>query len=106
MASTGDAFLIATFAQAILYGLYLVTFVQCLRWLLYEDEAWKLRTCKTVNRVMLIIATLLLSFQSVDTMVTIKISLTQLGSGNRTGLGDELGIMNVRVCQKRKSWVH
>ena len=98
MVSAGsDAFIISTFAQAILYGLYLVTFAQCLRWLLCEDGGWKLRTRKNVNHVMLVIAILLLVFTSVDTMVALKISLTQRGSGDENGLGEELGIVNVRV---------
>ena len=94
---TGDAFLIPMLAQAILYGLYIVTFAQCLRWLLCEDGGWRVRTRKDVNQVMLVIATLLLVFTSVDTMVAIKISLTQLGSGDGNGLDEELGVVNVRV---------
>jgi len=96
MIPTNDAFLVTTLAQAVLYGLYLATFALCLRWLLYDDGGWKLRTRKNVNHVMLIIATLIFTFTSVDTMVALKISLTQL-SGNGNGLGDELGVVNTAL---------
>ncbi|PFH50978.1 hypothetical protein AMATHDRAFT_85447 [Amanita thiersii Skay4041] len=33
----------ALFVQAILYGLYLATFVHSLRWLLFKDEGWTLK---------------------------------------------------------------
>jgi len=97
MIPTSDAFLVTTLAQAVLYGLYLATFAQCLRWLLYDDGGWVLRTSKNVNHVMLITAILIFAFTSVDTMVALRISLTQLGSGNGNGLGDELGVVNTAL---------
>ena len=106
MVTTRVAFLIATLLQAILYGFYLETFVQCLRWLLCEDQGWKLRPRGKVNRAMLIIAVLILILASADTMVALKISLSHLGSRSGKGLVvgvTKLGIVNVRIPRKRGS---
>ena len=34
---------IPLFVQAILYGLYLATFIHCLRWVLFDDECLNIR---------------------------------------------------------------
>ncbi|KIL61444.1 hypothetical protein M378DRAFT_855503 [Amanita muscaria Koide BX008] len=57
-----------SFMAAILFGLYLASFAHCVRWLLFEDEGWKVR--KKVNRV-LATTTLLVFFLS-----TVSISTT------------------------------
>jgi hypothetical protein len=113
MIPTRVAFFVATLVQAILYGFYLDTFAQCLRWLLCEDQGWKLRPRGKMNRAMLTITVLILALTSADTLVALKISLTQLGSSsssnadattNGNGLvGGKLGIVNVRIllCRKR-----
>ena len=48
---------ISTFVQVVLHGLYLGSFVHCLRWLIYDDEGWRLRV--NINRSMLAITLLL-----------------------------------------------
>ena len=47
----GTVELFALFTQAALYGLYLATLIDCLRWLVYTDEGWKQRD--RTNKLML-----------------------------------------------------
>ena len=77
----GSETVIAVVVQAALHGLYFGTLVHCLRWLMYEDEGWKMRG--KINRSMLAV-TVLLSL----------IYTTKLGTSFRSALasvsGDEL----------------
>ncbi|KIL58258.1 hypothetical protein M378DRAFT_86759 [Amanita muscaria Koide BX008] len=51
------------FVTAILFGLYLAGFIQCVRWLLFEDEGWRAR--KKVNRTSVITTLLIFFFATV-----------------------------------------
>ncbi|KAF9004290.1 hypothetical protein BDQ17DRAFT_1424729 [Cyathus striatus] len=50
---------IALFLSCILFGLYLATFLHALRWLLYADSGWKLRSRKATNWIMVLATTAL-----------------------------------------------
>ncbi|KAM6499902.1 hypothetical protein JOM56_005410 [Amanita muscaria] len=39
----GQSYLVAVFTQALLYGIYIATLIQCFRWLIFSDEGWKPR---------------------------------------------------------------
>ncbi|KIJ41913.1 hypothetical protein M422DRAFT_780142 [Sphaerobolus stellatus SS14] len=58
MTLSPDKVLAEAWVDALFLGIYLTTFVRCLRWLVWADEGWKLR--KKINWTMLII-TLLIS---------------------------------------------
>ena len=53
MLSWGEQYLRGMFIQAMMYGVYLATFAHCLRWLIYQDEGWKLRPREGLNWPML-----------------------------------------------------
>ena len=60
-----------TFVQTLLYGTYVTTFAHCLRWLLLDDEGWKLR--RRTNWSMLIISILLFLFSTADLALTLQL---------------------------------
>ena len=62
--------LYGTVVQALMYGIYLTTFAHCLRWLLIDDEGWKLR--RGINWHMLITSILLFLLSTTDLTLTIK----------------------------------
>ncbi|KAF5316814.1 hypothetical protein D9619_006884 [Psilocybe cf. subviscida] len=44
-----DQIVAVAFLVALFYGLYLATFLHCMRWLLFTDEGWELRGRKSVQ---------------------------------------------------------
>ena len=62
--------LYGTFVQAIMYGMYATTFVHCLRWLLFDDEGWKLR--QRINWSLLVASILLFLLSTTDLALTLK----------------------------------
>lgn len=49
------------FAGALSFGLYASTLLICLRWLLFVDEGWKLRTTRNINWPIVIVTLLILA---------------------------------------------
>ncbi|KAM6492253.1 hypothetical protein JOM56_011977 [Amanita muscaria] len=43
MLTLGQRLIVTAIAEALLYGIYVATFIRCLRWLIFTDEGWKLR---------------------------------------------------------------
>ncbi|KAM6499143.1 hypothetical protein JOM56_004651 [Amanita muscaria] len=70
------AFLVAAIVQAFLYGLYLVSLAHALRWLLYEEEGWSLRSRSKVNWPLSIITIILFVFSTMDVAFIISRLLT------------------------------
>ncbi|KAF8629822.1 hypothetical protein AX15_003267 [Amanita polypyramis BW_CC] len=71
MLSNAEAVIIANNSRAFQFGVYFVTFVLCLRWLLYTDEGWSLRrnikwleVTATVMIFVLSVANIALSLES------------------------------------------
>ena len=64
-----QSFLCATFVQALLYGIYFTTLAHSLRWLLLDDEGWKVR--RRINWFMLIISILLFLLSTTDLVLTL-----------------------------------
>lgn len=64
-------FIIGLFTQAVLYGLFLASFVHCLRWLLYADDGWRLKT--NINWPMLTVTVLVFLFSTVDLALSVPI---------------------------------
>ncbi|KIL58937.1 hypothetical protein M378DRAFT_15195 [Amanita muscaria Koide BX008] len=50
MLTHSQSFFVEVFIQALLYGIYLATLIQCFRWLIFTDEGWKPR--EKINSVM------------------------------------------------------
>ncbi|PFH50980.1 hypothetical protein AMATHDRAFT_40507 [Amanita thiersii Skay4041] len=69
MISIAEVAVIATFVQAILYGLYISTLIYCLRWLLFTDEGWKLR--KRPQSVMLGVTVVLFILSTSDLVLSL-----------------------------------
>ncbi|KAM6499930.1 hypothetical protein JOM56_005438 [Amanita muscaria] len=55
-------------SQALLYGIYLGTFIQCLRCLIFTDEGWKLR--EKINSYTLALATIFIFLTSTTNLGT------------------------------------
>ena len=60
------------FILCVLYGIYVATLVSCLRWLLYEDEGWKLRkkVVRPILAVTLLVFACLTAYLSISFQVT------------------------------------
>lgn len=67
-----------TFIQSILYGLYIATFVECLRWLMFENEGWKLRRCKQMRWSFIIIAIIVFAISTADVLIGLWLTRTRL----------------------------
>ncbi|TFK33879.1 hypothetical protein BDQ12DRAFT_727404 [Crucibulum laeve] len=52
--NTPEQNVLAIFVEAILYGLYLATLLHCLRWMLYENEGWKIKKRASIPWTMFI----------------------------------------------------
>ena len=61
------------FAQAIMYGLYVGTFVHCLRWLLFDDNDWNIR--KKINWSMLTIGIILFSLMTINLWIALRLAI-------------------------------
>ncbi|KAM6499697.1 hypothetical protein JOM56_005205 [Amanita muscaria] len=67
MLTSYQSFSVEVFIQALLYGIYLATFIQCFRWLIFADEGWKPR--EKINSVMAI-ATIFIFLTSTINLAT------------------------------------
>ncbi|KIL61151.1 hypothetical protein M378DRAFT_13700 [Amanita muscaria Koide BX008] len=96
MASVSEIGLAAVFTQAALFGLYTLTLLHCLRWLLYQDAGWKLRD--RTRWLMLVTTLILFAFAVVDLAISIHMSLLIL-AGNTEDLFyfQELNIVNTII---------
>ncbi|KAF9004316.1 hypothetical protein BDQ17DRAFT_1541516 [Cyathus striatus] len=63
--------IIALFLAATLYGLYLSTFLHCIRWLLFVDQGWKLRRLSAVKWPTLIATLLIFAFSFIAVFLAI-----------------------------------
>lgn len=79
-----EAFLVAIFVQAVLYGVYVATFLHCLRWLLFTKEGWRLQ--RKVNWPMLVIPMNLFVLETIGLGLNFATGrsqdLVQLGAAN------------------------
>ncbi|KIL66578.1 hypothetical protein M378DRAFT_369503 [Amanita muscaria Koide BX008] len=76
MVSTNQAWIIATSVQAILYGLYLATFGHSVRWLLYDDDGWKLRRPEKINSLMLSLTMTIFIFSTLDLGISLRMAFS------------------------------
>ena len=97
---TDKTFLIATFVRAISYGLYSATLIHSLRWLLYTDEGWKVRSVSEF-RVALGVTLLLFIFSTANIGLALKITLA-LVSGQKY-ISNKLELLNVRRVIKQRN---
>ena len=66
-----QSYLYGAFVQTLMYGMYVTTFAHCLRWLLLDDEGWKIR--RRINWSMLIISILLFLLSTTALALTIQL---------------------------------
>ena len=64
---------IPVFAQAVIYGLYVETFFQCLRWLLLDDKDWNIR--KKINWSMLTIGITLFTLMTINLWTAVQLTV-------------------------------
>ncbi|KIL59661.1 hypothetical protein M378DRAFT_30006, partial [Amanita muscaria Koide BX008] len=83
------------FTQSILYGLYIPTFAGCLRWLMFENEGWKLRPCKQMTWSYIIIAILVFAVSTAD--VLIGFWLTRTRFAGQQSITDRLSFLSVAI---------
>ncbi|KAM6499030.1 hypothetical protein JOM56_004538, partial [Amanita muscaria] len=79
MANT-DLYFTAAMLQAFFYALYLVSLVHALRWLLYEEEGWTLRSRDKVNWLLLTITILVFAFSTADVMLEVLLTAGGINS--------------------------
>lgn len=60
------------FVQAILYGFFVATWIYSLRWLIFEDKRWKLRSRANVNWLILTVTVLIFVLSTVDLGLTLR----------------------------------
>ncbi|KAM6503912.1 hypothetical protein JOM56_000855 [Amanita muscaria] len=83
------------FTQAIFYGLYIPTFFNCLRWLLFEDEVWKLRPYKQMTWLYIIIAILVFALATTD--IGIAVRLTRARLVGEQSIAERLSYLSVAI---------
>ncbi|KAM6501663.1 hypothetical protein JOM56_001640 [Amanita muscaria] len=101
MASVSEIGLAAVFTQAALFGLYTLTLLHCLRWLLYQDEGWKLRD--RTRWLMLVTTLILFAFAVVDLAISIHMSLLILAENSTFLLTDAVLVYRCWVVHSN-SW--
>ncbi|KAM6492702.1 hypothetical protein JOM56_012426 [Amanita muscaria] len=69
-------FLIAAILQPFLYGLYFITFGHALRWLVFEEEGWSLRSREKVNWLLFTTTVIVFMFSTVDLILETSLQLT------------------------------
>jgi hypothetical protein len=88
--------IIPVFAQAAMYGLYIGTSAQCLRWLLLDDKDWNIR--KKINWTMLTIAIFIFILMTINLWTSFQMTVAfDLQVNMRAGLQSWMGTANVRV---------
>jgi hypothetical protein len=97
MEVTIQPFFIATILQAFFYVLYLISLVCALRWLLYKEDGWILRSRREVNWFMLTIAILLFAFSTGELAIS-ALAFTTFNSHNEM-IGEQLLIATVRITK-------
>ena len=93
MIPDNEAAIIATFVQAVLYGIYISTLAFCLRWLLYADEGWKRR--QNINWSIVTITILVAVFSTTNLAVSLQMTIVYVMDGN-TEATIVLSAINVR----------
>ncbi|PFH47713.1 hypothetical protein AMATHDRAFT_6486 [Amanita thiersii Skay4041] len=68
-----EPLIVASFIQSLLYGLYIATFSVSLRWLLFNDNEWTIRS--RFNKPMLIISCLIFLLLTTDIIISFQITL-------------------------------
>jgi len=91
--SITDIQFLRLFTKAFLWGIYLVSFFVCLRWLVLSDDGMSLR--KRFNRPMLIITIILFVFSSIDFALCMYSTVFQ---GAYIWLSDITGFLEVLTC--------
>ncbi|KAM6499027.1 hypothetical protein JOM56_004535 [Amanita muscaria] len=84
-----------SFTQSILYGLYIPTFAGCLRWLMFENEGWKLRPCKQMTWAYIIIAILVFAVSTADVLIGFWLTRTRLAG--QQSITDRLSFLSVAI---------
>ena len=80
MHPSGKKIAIDVFVQAILYGLYVATFVHCLRWLIYTDDGWRRRD--RVNKLMLTATILIFMLTTMDLGIAFRYVFASIRAEN------------------------
>lgn len=73
MLTQSAVFIILKIIQSFLYGLYLATFVHCLRWLIYDDEGWRLKP--NINWPILTITVFVFLLTTIDLALSLPMTV-------------------------------
>ncbi|KAM6499056.1 hypothetical protein JOM56_004564 [Amanita muscaria] len=84
MIPVNEAEVIATFVQAVLYGLYIATLAHCLRWVMYDDEGWKLRN--VINWYLVGLTMLVFALSTSDLGILLQITIDGVVDGSPTAM--------------------
>ncbi|KAF8347698.1 hypothetical protein F5887DRAFT_662752 [Amanita rubescens] len=78
MISYTEAVIVSTTVQAVLTGAYFATFLLCLRWQIYPNPDYILKTGKSFQRFMLFITIIIFVFAMTDLAISLEASLLAL----------------------------
>ncbi|KAM6499761.1 hypothetical protein JOM56_005269 [Amanita muscaria] len=69
-------FLVGLLTQALLYGIYLATLIQCFRWLIFTDEGWKPR--EKINVLMMFSTTFIFVMSTINLATSLTFELKDI----------------------------
>ena len=99
MTTLSQSLFISVVVQAILHGIYIVTLLHCLQWLVY-DEARGLR--KEIKWPILIVSMVIFLLSTIDLGIRFWAVLGPAMTGNGTLLSDINGVAS--VCLVGSTW--
>ncbi|KIL63023.1 hypothetical protein M378DRAFT_80336 [Amanita muscaria Koide BX008] len=97
MPSLTDAqsYLVAVFTQALLYGIYIATLIQCFRWLIFSDEGWKLR--EKTNSLMVFAVIFIFVTSTIYLVTSLQYEINEY---TRAEDWNQYGTVMAMVCQR------
>ena len=90
--SVVKTFLVTAFVQSIFYGVYVITLIHSLRWLLFRAEGWKAQS--TFDRRTLGVTLLIFVFSTVDLGITFHVTFAVVTGKSPVQV---LEILSVRI---------
>ncbi|PFH45723.1 hypothetical protein AMATHDRAFT_184300 [Amanita thiersii Skay4041] len=91
------SFILPIFIQLIMYGLYFVTFLHSIQWIVFTEDGWSLRSRRSINWPMLAMATTVFFFMTVVTLTSVSFPLLALNPHVNPRLFHGINLMTMSV---------
>ena len=89
--------LMALFTAATFYGLYVVTLIHCIRWLVYTDDGWKQRN--QFNRLMLLATIVIFVCSTMNIVLALPFQIWIMDA-DKWVFGEQV----ISVCKSYHGW--